>query len=63
MDYNDLGDELKAKVGEAKSADELLALAAQEGMELSDEQLEAISGGVSWSGNGDSGSTPSFIHG
>ena len=63
MDYNDLSDELKAKVSEAKSAEELLALAAQEGMELSDEQLEAISGGVSWSGNDNSGSTPSFIHG
>ena len=64
MNYDDLSDELKAKVGEAKSVNELLALAAQEGIELSDEQLEMVSGGVEWSGSGSGSSCSSqFIHG
>ena len=64
MNYDDLSDELKAKVGEAKSANELLALAAQEGIELSDEQLEMVSGGVEWSGSGSGSNCSSqFMHG
>ncbi len=64
MNYDDLSDELKAKVGEAKSVNELLALAAQEGIELSDEQLEMVSGGVEWGGSGsDSNCSSQFIHG
>lgn len=48
MDYNDLSDELKKKAEACKTADELIALAEAEGVELSDEQLDAMSGGVDW---------------
>ena len=34
-----------AKIKECKSNEEMLALAKQEGVQLSDEQLEAVSGG------------------
>ena len=50
MDFNNVPDELKKKALECESADELLALAEREGLELTDEQLEAVSGGVgTWS--------------
>ncbi len=49
MDLNNLSDEVKAKALECKTAEELLALAADEGVELSDDQLQAISGGMDWS--------------
>ena len=45
MDFNDLSDELKAKARECESADELVKLAKEEGIDLSDEQLSAIAGG------------------
>ena len=40
-----LSDEQIAKVKECKNQEELLDLAKQEGIELSDEQLAAVSGG------------------
>ncbi len=40
-----LSEEQIKKVEAAKSAEEILALAKEEGIELSDEQLEAVSGG------------------
>ena len=48
MGYENLPDELKKKAAECETADELLALAAREGVELTDDQLEAVSGGVDW---------------
>ena len=45
MNYSDLTDEQKAKVSACKTPEELLALAKEEGYELSDEQLGAVSGG------------------
>ena len=45
MDFNDLTEEQKAKARECKTPEELLKLAAEEDLELSDEQLEAIAGG------------------
>ncbi len=45
MDFNDLSDELKAKARECESADELVKLVQEEGIDLSDEQLSAIAGG------------------
>ena len=48
MNYNDLSDDLKRKVREAGSTAELLALAREEGIELSDEELEGVAGGVDW---------------
>jgi len=40
---------LKAKAEKCKTHEELLALAKEAGYELSDGQLEEISGGVDWS--------------
>ncbi len=40
-----LSEEQIAKVKACKNNDEVLALAKQEGIELNDEQLEAVSGG------------------
>ena len=40
-----LTEEQIAKVNECNSAEEILALAKEEGVTLSDEQLEAVSGG------------------
>ena len=48
MDFNDLSDELKAKARECASADELVKLAQEEGIELTDEQMESIAGGSKW---------------
>ena len=47
--FDGLSDDLKAKVAECKTADDLIALAKAEGIELTDEQLDAISGGSVWS--------------
>jgi len=47
MEFSDLTEEQKAKARECKSVEDILELAKSEGIELSDEQLEAISGG-SW---------------
>ena len=47
--FDDLSDEMKAKVANCKTADDLLNLAKTEGIELTDEQLDAISGGFDWS--------------
>ena len=48
MEFNDLTDEQKARVKSCKTADELVALAQEEGVKLSDEQLNAIAGGDSF---------------
>ena len=47
MNFDELTPEQQEKARACKSADELLALAQSEGLELSAEQLEVISGG-SW---------------
>ena len=49
--FNELSDELKAKASACASADELVKLVEENGIELSDEELEGISGGT-W-GNSD----------
>ena len=46
--YNELTDELKEKAKACKSADELVKLAQANMITLSDEEIEAISGGGSW---------------
>ena len=46
-----LTDEQIAKVEACKSSEEILALAKEEGVALSDEQLEAVSGGGCGEGN------------
>ena len=50
---DELSDDLKAKVLACKSPEELFALAKEEGYELSDDELTAISGGSSWGYCGD----------
>jgi len=40
-----LSEEQIAKIHECKTADEILALAKEEGVELTEEQMEAVSGG------------------
>ena len=49
MNFEDLKNlELQEKLKAANSIDELVALAKEEGMELSDEQLESLAGGSEW---------------
>lgn len=48
MDFKDLTPELRERVRNAKSPDDLLKLAKEEGYELSDAELENISGGAMW---------------
>ena len=43
-----LTDEQKQKIGNAKTQEELLAIAKETGYELSEEQLNALAGGDSW---------------
>lgn len=48
MDLDKLSPELQDKARLCKSADELIKLADEAGVELTDEELETISGGVNW---------------
>lgn len=48
--YEGLSEDLKAKVTSCKSAEEIFELAKTEGIELTDEQMDAISGGSKWGG-------------
>jgi sugar phosphate isomerase/epimerase len=48
MEFDDLTDEQKARAMACKTAEELVALAKAEGVELSVEQLDAIAGGDSF---------------
>ena len=51
MVFDDLSPELQERARACKTADELVELANSEGIELTDEALESISGG-SWNCNG-----------
>ena len=48
MDFNELTDEQKKKMLSANTSEELLALIESEGIELTDEELESVSGGKIW---------------
>ena len=49
MNFEDLKNpELQEKLKSMKTPEEVLALAKEEGFELSDDQIEAISGGHAW---------------
>ncbi len=48
MEFNDLSKELQEKAMACKTPEEILALAKDEGYELSDEELESINGGMMW---------------
>ena len=59
MKFKEPSEELKAKVRKATSAKELLELAEQEGIELSDKELEGVAGGmVLWGECPDDNYTP-----
>ena len=45
MNFEDLSPELKEKALACKNAEELIALAESEGIELNDEELDGIAGG------------------
>lgn len=60
MEFKDLTDEQKEKVRTAKTAEEMLAVAKEEGYELSDEELEAVSGGWSIPCHDDVPGCPAF---
>lgn len=53
MEFSDLTPEQQEKAKACKSADELVELAKAEGVELTDEVLDAISGGDHWGCNED----------
>lgn len=48
MDFMSLTPEQQAKARACKTPEELLALAREEGIELSDDELQAVSGGLGW---------------
>ena len=48
MKYEDLTEEQKSKIAQAKSPEEILEMAKAEGYELIDEEIEGISGGSFW---------------
>jgi len=49
MKFDELSPELQSKARKRKTPEEVLALAREEGYEVTDEELQAISGGVKWS--------------
>ena len=59
MDFNDLTEEQKRKARAVSTPEEMLALAREEGYELSDNELEAVSGGGAWSSGCSGDSCPS----
>lgn len=50
MSFENLPDELKEKARACKTPEDMLALAKEQGIELDDAQLEAVSGGNAWDG-------------
>ena len=48
MEFSDLSPELKEKARACETVDEVLALVKEEGIELSDDELENVSGGLQW---------------
>ena len=50
MDFKNLTPEQMEKARACKNSAELIALAKDEGVELSDEMLEGLAGGFAWNG-------------
>ena len=46
MNHDNISPELRERAKACKTTEELLALAKEEGIELSDEELNAVSGGM-----------------
>ena len=54
MELNDLTDQQRELLRDCASPEDVLKVAQDEGIELSDAQLEAVSGGLDWGdGTGD----------
>jgi predicted ribosomally synthesized peptide with nif11-like leader len=51
--FENLSEETRAKLVAAKTPEEILAIAKSEGIKLSEEDLEAVSGGSTWSDSGE----------
>ena len=49
--FEELSDDLKAKVRACESPEDILKLAQAEGITLSDEQLAGLEGGSDWGGS------------
>lgn len=58
MNFDDLSPELQERVRAAKTPEEIMTLAKEQGYTLSEEELEAISGGISWDPCACDGYTP-----
>ena len=52
MRFNDLTDEQRAKAGACNTTEELLTFVRDEGIELSEKDLDRISGGTAWNKTG-----------
>lgn len=48
LDLKDLSPELREKALACKTRDELIELAKSAGVELTEEQLDAVAGGIRW---------------
>ncbi len=48
MKFDDLSPELQEKAKACKTPEDIIKLAKEEGYELSEDELESISGGPSW---------------
>ena len=48
MDFKDLTEEQRAKARACKTSDELVELARKEGVELTLDQIDDVSGGAVW---------------
>ena len=48
MNYHDLTPEQMERARACKTPEDILALAKEEGYELSEDELEAVSGGLDW---------------
>jgi len=48
-EFNNLSEETRAKLVAAKTPEEILEIAKSEGIKLSEEDLELVSGGNAWS--------------
>lgn len=62
MDFENLTEEQKAKARECKTAEELIELAKEEGVKLTEDQLEAVSGGfLFWGDSEETDTCPNDI--
>ena len=50
-EFNNLSEETRAKLVAAKTPEEILEIAKSEGIKLSEEELEMVSGGNAWTEN------------